>query len=108
MDWEERVREMDSSRKQLWESVPVSSHLPAYEQILLDQVGNLWAAEYLVLDETPVWQVLDPQGSWLGQVAMPPGGRISEIGEDYVLGVWRDEMDVETLRMYGLVKSGGS
>ena len=90
-------------------SVPISSHLPAYEQVLLDRAGNLWTVRVRWFwSEAPVWQVLDPQGRWLGQVAMPPGGRISEIGEDYVLGVWRDEMDIETVRMYGLVKPGAS
>ena len=105
--WEERVRGMDPRPKQLWESVPVSSHLPAYEQVILDRSGNLWLAEYLVLDETPLWQVLSPEGVWLGSVSLPPGGRVSEIGEDYVLGTWRDEMDVETVRMYELFKPQG-
>ena len=30
----------------------------------------------------------------------PPVG--FEIGEDYVLGLWRDELGVEYVRMYGL------
>ncbi len=105
-EWEERVRGMDSGRKQLWESLPVASHLPAFEQVLLDRAGNLWMAEYLILDEAPVWQVVSSEGHWLGSVTMPPGGRISEIGEDYVLGTWRDELDVETVRMYALLKPG--
>ena len=29
---------------------------------------------------------------------------IVEIGDDYILGVWRDELDVEYVRMYGLEK----
>jgi hypothetical protein len=78
--------------------------LPTYEQLLVDRRGNVWMAEYRVLEEAHVWQVFDPEGHWLGSVTLPDGGRISEIGEDYVLGVWRDEMDVETVRMYGLIK----
>jgi hypothetical protein len=105
-EWQENVRGMTSQRRQLWEAVPVAEHLPAYEQILLDRAGNFWTAEYLVLDETPIWQVFGPDGRWLGSVSMPSGGRVSEIGEDYVLGTWQDEMDVETVRMYGLVKPG--
>ena len=27
-----------------------------------------------------------------------------EIGDDYILGVWRDATDVEYVRMYGLEK----
>jgi hypothetical protein len=103
-EWEERLNNMNPQAKQLWVSIPLPERLPAYEQILLDRAGNLWMGEYVVLDETPLWQVVDPRGRWLGEVAMPPGGRISEIGEDYVLGTWRNDMDVQMVRMYGLVK----
>jgi hypothetical protein len=103
-DWEERLQRMRPQARQVWGSVPVSEMLPTYEQLLVDRRGNIWMAEYRVLEEAHVWQVFDPEGHWLGSVTLPDGGRISEIGEDYVLGVWRDEMDVETVRMYGLIK----
>lgn len=106
-DWEDRLQRMNPQAKAFWTPIPLPDRLPAYEQIILDRAGNLWMAEYQVLDETPLWQVFAPDGHWLGAVAMPPGGRISEIGSDYVLGTWRDEMDVETVRMYGLQKPGG-
>jgi hypothetical protein len=106
-DWEVRLQEMNPRARQLWSSIPLPERLPAYEQVLLDRAGNLWAAEYLVLEETPLWQVFDPQGRWLGSVAMPPGGWISEIGKDYVLGTWRDDLGVERVRMYGLHKPAG-
>jgi len=103
-EWEERLLEMNSRSRALWGAIPLPDRLPAYEQLLLDRAGNLWVAEYLVLEETPTWQVFAPDGRWLGTVATPADGRIMDIGEDYVLGVWRDEMGVETVRMYGLVK----
>ena len=106
-EWEERLQKMTPQAKAFWTRIPLPDRLPAYEQIILDLAGNLWMAEYLVLDETPLWQVFSPKGIWLGEVTMPPGGRISEIGQDYVLGTWRDEMDVETVRMYGLEKPAG-
>lgn len=71
-----------------------------------DRVGNLWVAEYRVLDEPSRWQIFDPSGRWLGELTLPDGGRITEIGDDYVLGVWRDEAEVETVRLYGLRKPG--
>ena len=89
-------------------TVPLPDFLPAHEQIALDPAGHLWMSEYVVGDEVPVWSVFDTDGKWLGSVSMPPGGRISEIGEDYVLGVWKDEMDIETIRMYGLIKPDAS
>ena len=48
--------------------------------------------------------VFDPDGIWLGTVATPRGLRVTEIGTDYVVGVWRDELDVEYIRVYDLEK----
>jgi hypothetical protein len=106
-DWEERLQEMNPQAKQLWSTIPLPERLPAYEQIILDKGGNLWVSEYLVLDETPIWQVFDPQGVWLGAVVFPPGGRISEIGDDYILGIWRDDLGVARIKMYSLNKWTG-
>ena len=106
-DWENRLQRMRPQTREFWAPIPLPERLPAYEQIVLDRDENLWLAEYVVLEETPVWQVISPDGHWLGSVAMPPGGRISEIGKDYVLGTWRDELDVEKVRMYGLEKPAG-
>ena len=87
-------------------SLSIPEFLPAHEWILVDRVGNVWMSEYVVLDEKPRWQVFDRDGRWLGQVDMPGGGRVTDIGDDYVLGVWRDDMDVETVRLYELRKPG--
>ena len=46
-------------------------------------------------------------GRWLGDIETPPNGRVWDIGNDYVLGVWQDELDVQQVRMYRLVKGGG-
>jgi hypothetical protein len=104
---EERLQRMRPQSRALWGAIPMSEQLPTYEEVRIDPLGNLWMAEYRVLDEPFVWQVFDPQGVWLGSVTLPSGGRVSQIGPDYVLGVWRDDMDVETVRMYGLNKPGG-
>ena len=34
----------------------------------------------------------------------PPGVRIFEIGTDYVLGLWKDDLDVEYVQLFDLVK----
>ena len=86
--------------------------MPALRSIQLDAAGNLWVEPYVVPGaESPPFEVYDPEGVWLGSVAMPPGLRRSSssspslwIGEDYVLGVWVDELEVEYVRLYELVK----
>jgi hypothetical protein len=43
-------------------------------------------------------------GELLVVVAVPPGFHVYEIGNDYVLGRWRDEWDVEHIRLHQLMK----
>jgi hypothetical protein len=47
--------------------------------------------------------VFDPAGAWLGVVALPPI-EVLAIGDDYVIGVYRDELDIQYLQVHELVK----
>ena len=51
--------------------------------------------------------MFDPEGRLLGSVQMPERFRPTHIGADFVLGVARDEMDVERVRLYTLEKGEG-
>ena len=91
--------------------------LPAYGGIYVDAVGNLWTMEPLrprdmptaarfndTNDKPRAWSVFDPSGRWLGQVQTPANFLVFEIGADYIIGLWRDEVDVEHVRQYALIK----
>ena len=49
--------------------------------------------------------VFDPEGRFLGEIEPPSGFRPFPsplIGEDFFMGVWVDEFDVESVRVYEL------
>ena len=48
------------------------------------------------------WRVLGPDGSLLAEVRTPPSFFPLDIGRDYVLGLAKDELDVEALQLYRL------
>jgi hypothetical protein len=95
---------------------------PRVGRILVDATDHLWMMQYPTFVRpmpstvltTPIyfvvesggahWVVLDPSGHPVAQVRTPPGLFPLEIGEDYVLGVVRDRFDVETVRLYSLVR----
>lgn len=93
-------------RREEWlQTLPHMPTLPFYESLIGDSQGNLWIQEPRVAGEAPaVWAVFDAEGQLLGQVDMPDDFRPTHIGADFVLGVVRDEMDVERVRMYGLTR----
>src|SRR5690606_36250403 len=89
----------------MMDAMPYPETFPAYQQLATDPAGNLWVEEYRRPgDDQPRWTVFDPSGQMLGTVDMPSGFTSVEIGNDYVLGIWKDEFDVEHVRLYGLTK----
>ncbi|HSG82550.1 MAG TPA: hypothetical protein VLC48_09885 [Gemmatimonadota bacterium] len=83
---------------------PLPETMPAYASFLLDAEGNLWVEEYRIGDEEPQWAVFNPEGRFLGIVEVPRQGQVMEIGSDYVLGVWSDELGSEQVRLYELIR----
>ena len=85
--------------------MPLPETMPAYMGFLVDDIGNLWVREYTRSSEPQSWVVFDPEGRFLGHVDMPTeDGWPTHIGADFVLGTWNDEMDVEYVKVYELIK----
>ncbi|MDP2957210.1 MAG: hypothetical protein Q8N53_12375 [Longimicrobiales bacterium] len=87
-------------------ALPFPETLPAHGDLVVDDLGNLWVAEYGLPTEPQRWAVYGPGGLLLGRVATPPDGTVTHIGADFVLGVWRDDLGVERVRMYRLIRAG--
>jgi hypothetical protein len=99
----------DDSRRQLlrkfFEDMPIPDEMPSYDQFITDEEGNLWVADYpLPTDDQPRWNVFDRDGQLLGKVEAPRQFLIYQIGPDFVLGRWHDELGVQHIRMYELLK----
>ncbi len=92
---------MSTAFRQLSRDAELPETKPAYSRILVDPDGFLWVADYPAHgDQHTHWKVFDPEGGWLGTVETPYGGYIHQIGDDFLLGIWVDELDVEQVRMY--------
>lgn len=101
----------DPGSEALWARVLAAieypTHFPAYAGIVVDDGGHVWIREYVWPEDatTPQqWQVFDAEGRWLGDVSMPAGFTALHIGADEVLGIHRDDMDVEHLQAYRLTR----
>jgi hypothetical protein len=107
---EERLAAEPPGRRAMWrahlEAMAVPETRPAYGRLLPDAAGNLWVAGSSFPSQEPaVWLVFDRDGQLLGPVSVPRRFRVQAIGGDWLLGVWRDEIDVERVRLYSLVKA---
>ncbi len=90
------------------DAMDVPETRPAFGRLLVDAQGNLWVAEHTSYPAEPVaWSVFDSDGRLLGAVQVPERYHIHQIGEDWILGVWRDDLGVEYVRMQSLDKQIG-
>jgi len=81
--------------------------MPTHSNVVFDAARNLWVENYRLPwdnDSPRIWSVFDPEGRWLGDVELPNGLRVYEIGEDHIAGVQRDDMGVEYVRLYRVTK----
>ncbi len=93
-EWEPRIR-----------ALPVPETMPPYDTLAVDARDNLWVRELPPSpDGRQRWTVFDAGGVMLGSVYLPEGLRVTQIGDDFVLGIWQDELGVESVRQYALIK----
>lgn len=103
------------AHRELLPLLPWPDRFPAYDRIMTDRAGRLWVAEYLredrVEDDDPQrWTIFSADGRRvLGWYAAPQrwdGFVVKDIGGDWMLVLERDELEVEHLRLYRIVKDG--
>jgi hypothetical protein len=94
--------------EEVYALMTVPTAMPAYQDLTVDRAGNLWVEEYRVTDdEAPSWTVFDTAGRMMGTIRTPRALRIDEINDDFLLGVFRDSLDVEQVRMHRISKPSG-
>lgn len=83
---------------------PVDSLLPVRYVRVTDQ-GRFWVSNARVPADTAVmWSVYELDGTPTATLSLPARFEPHDIGHDYVLGRWFDDLDVNHIRMYALEK----
>ena len=105
----------DDVRRSIVDMMEYPARLPAHYRILADRTGDLWIERGdaprdplpQVAEPYPnstTWDVYSVEGTWLAALVFPPRFDPLEIGDDYVLGVHHDELGVERVQAYALVR----
>ncbi len=81
-------------------------HLPGYHRLVVADDGNVWAQIYTPDLPGLIWDVYAPSREWVGQVEVPVGFSLTTVRDHQVYGIWRDELVIEHVRVYGLRPSG--
>ena len=78
--------------------------LPAYRTLMAGTDGTLWVQDYTDDDEQPRWSAFRDDGRYLGDLDVPMGARVLDSGDDYLVLLETDELDIEYVRVYELLK----
>ena len=85
--------------------IPHAETMPAFEALLLDSEGYLWVEDYNIPGDTlRTWTVFDEEGNPRTRLSLPRDNRVMDIGMDFVLAVFQDELGVESVRSYPLIR----
>ncbi len=92
-------------------------NVPVFSDFAVDEKGFVWVRPYdperdaVALGGSPgdgrtgpggEWRVFSPEGEEVGRVEVPDGLLLHQISSDAVVGVYRDELGVEFVRVYSL------
>jgi hypothetical protein len=95
------------TRRSELEGMPRSEYLPPHGAIYADSLGTLFVEDFRMPGQSTVGvNVFDPQGVLTGRFELPGGLEVLDIGGDYLLALYQDDLDVEYLRVYHLARPG--
>jgi len=93
-----------------WRNTPFPDVIPAWERVISGIDGSLWISEYpgpeveILLFPYPqqTWWGINADGRPIGTLLTPKRLKVTGFAKDYLIGVYTDEMDVETVVRYGI------
>lgn len=95
--------EMRAMTEAVLDGIAFPERMPIYQSLRIDREGYLWVERFRPpWDDHARWWVFDQEGRWLGEAPVPPGVRLSDVGRDELVGILRDDFDVERVVVYEL------
>lgn len=113
--WREQLRYYPSGLRERTEeglrtrgvgNSPHRETLPAFSALQATGSGHVWVRDSVVPGSPERWSQFDPDGGLRVTLVMPERFQALSFGSDYVIGVKRDDLDVEHVLLYRLGPDG--
>ncbi len=100
--------------RSMMEALPMAERLPAYGELVGGEHGAVWVGSYpgqpAVMGQARMpartWLVFDGDGAVVATLRTPEGFQPHAVEDRRVWGVYKDELDVESVRAYAIEKGG--
>lgn len=98
--WSQSERRSAAARLSLLDRSDTPDHVPAFDQIIGGSDGSFWLRRFQIDGfAAQVWEVLDPNGSWIKTAHIPARTRLHSVFP-HVLGIAFDEFNVQTVHVF--------
>ena len=97
------VAEVERGRRDEMHALPEDHSIPPFDRLLVDAEDRIWLRDYAaawLAGPVQVWTIQDGDGRVLARISIPRNLVVTHVGPEYVTGVERDELDVETVVVY--------
>jgi hypothetical protein len=99
------IAEIRDGIRASFEATPVPEMKPFFDRLLVDSQDNVWVRrESGSATMGAKWDVIAADGRMLGSLRAPLNLEITQIGRDFVLGIWTDEDGAEDIRAFRLTR----
>lgn len=87
-----------------YEAMPFPEHFPIIDALYVDDGQNVWVRRYRAdpADQQQILHVFDADGLLAGTIHLPANLEFRLATRDRFIGLWRDELDVQSVRIYAL------
>jgi hypothetical protein len=97
--------DLRTTLERMFANISLPETVPAFGWLIADTDGNLWVREHARPDDDANrWTVFGGDGAMIARVSLEPRFLPLQIGRDFLLGRWIDELGVEHVQMYSLGK----
>lgn len=81
--------------------VPIPARWPPIGSLIVDDANRVWVRTHRPDDALEAtWHVFTASGQYLDDIVVPRGFTARVIRDGLLAGVWRDELDVQSVRLY--------
>lgn len=88
---------------ELADAMPFPQNVPSFSHFIVAQDGRIWAQRYpRPLPKGDFWVVLEADGRFVDEVTMPPRFSLMAVGRDHIMGIGRDDDDVQHVQTFAV------
>lgn len=103
-----RSSEQEAEWGRAFDAADHPATFPAFSAIFIDRLDHVWVRHPPPVQgdsDSPVnWDIYDSDGVFLGELTLPVGLSLHDVGEDYILGVKYDSLGVERVQLHALTR----